>query len=262
MPSRSTPRRRSAGRHRRTCSCVAISASGESEETIAAVDRYRGPLAGRRPDRRAPLDDRDARRRRRSPLDAGEERGGVACRSFQHTALILRALEARLGGRPADMPSLCERVADASADLLDRRSTWLPEVAAALDGPDGVFLLAPAERLASAEQGALMIREGPRRLAVGVRDRRLEPRRRLPDEDPRLPGAPVRRLTLGRRSARLAGEARLDVRGRRAPTFQVLAPSFATRATTTPRSPHSPRSSSRSCLPRRGGSANQHGRAA
>ena len=35
-----------------------------------------------------------------------------------------------------------------------------------LDGPDGAFILAPVERLASAEQSALIIREGPRRLAV------------------------------------------------------------------------------------------------
>ena len=79
---------------------------------------------------------------------------------------MLRALEARLGGRPVDLPALCERVAAATADLLDRRSAWLPEVSAALDGPDGVFVLAPVERLASAEQGALIIREGPRRPAV------------------------------------------------------------------------------------------------
>ena len=65
-------------------------------------------------------------------LGAGEERGGVACRSYQHTELMLRALEARLGGRSVDMPRLCERVAEASTDLLDRRPDWLPEVAAAL----------------------------------------------------------------------------------------------------------------------------------
>ncbi len=79
---------------------------------------------------------------------------------------MLRALEARLGGRRVDLPALCERVAAATADLLDRRSAWLPEVSAALDGPDGAFVLAPVERLASAEQGALIIREGPRRPAV------------------------------------------------------------------------------------------------
>jgi fructoselysine-6-P-deglycase FrlB-like protein len=145
---------------------VAISAKGESEETIAAVDRYRGrsPVIALTDSPRstiATLADTVV------PLEAGEERGGVACRSFQHTGLLLRALEARLGGRPVDMAALCDRVATASAELLDRRAEWLPEVAATLDGPDGLYVLAPAERIACAEQGALVIREGPRRPAVG-----------------------------------------------------------------------------------------------
>ena len=37
----------------------------------------------------------------------------------------------------------------------------------ALDGPDGVYALAPAERWSSAAQSALMVREGPRRPATG-----------------------------------------------------------------------------------------------
>jgi fructoselysine-6-P-deglycase FrlB-like protein len=144
---------------------VAISASGESEETIAAVDRYRrrSPIVALSDAPRstvATLADVVVR------LAAGEERGGVASRSFQHTQIVLRALEAHLGGRPVDMPGLCGRVAGACRDLLDTRPGWLPEVAAALDGPDGVYVLGPVERFASAEQGALMIREGPRRPAV------------------------------------------------------------------------------------------------
>jgi glucosamine--fructose-6-phosphate aminotransferase (isomerizing) len=144
---------------------VAISASGESAETIAAAERHRGrsrvvALTERPESTLASLADVVV------PLLAGEERGGVACRSFQHTGILLRALESRLGGRPAEMAGLCDRVAAATADLLDRRAEWLPGAAAALDGPDGVYLLAPAERFASAEQGALMIREGPRRRAV------------------------------------------------------------------------------------------------
>ncbi|HEX5013042.1 MAG TPA: SIS domain-containing protein [Candidatus Limnocylindrales bacterium] len=144
---------------------VAISAKGESEETIAAVDRYRGrspviALSDAPRSTIATLADIVV------PLAAGEERGGVACRTFQHTQLILRELEARLGGRPGDLPALCDRVAAATADLLEERQNWLPDVSAALDSPDGVFVLAPVERLASAEQGALAFREGPRRLSV------------------------------------------------------------------------------------------------
>jgi fructoselysine-6-P-deglycase FrlB-like protein len=145
---------------------LAISASGESAETIAAVERYRGrarvvALTDAPRSTIATLADDVI------PLAAGEERGGVACRSFQHTQLVLRAAEARLGGRPVDIAALSDRVGEATRDMLDRRPEWLPEVAATLDGPDGVFVLAPAERLASAEQGALMIREGPRRPAAG-----------------------------------------------------------------------------------------------
>jgi fructoselysine-6-P-deglycase FrlB-like protein len=144
---------------------VAISASGESEETIATVDRYRGksPVIALTDAPRstvATLADAVIL------LGAGEEKGGVASRSFQHTLVLLRALEARLGGRPVDVPVLCERAAAASQDLLDRRTAWLPEIASALDGRDGVDVLAPVARLASAEQGALIFREGPRRRSV------------------------------------------------------------------------------------------------
>lgn len=144
---------------------VAISASGESAETIAAAERHRGTsrlvaLTDRPDSTIATMADLVV------PLQAGEERGGVACRSFQHTGLLLRAFEARLGGRPVDLPSLCDRVASATAHLLGRRDDWLPRLVRALDGPDGAYLIAPVERLATAEQGALMIREGPRRPAV------------------------------------------------------------------------------------------------
>jgi fructoselysine-6-P-deglycase FrlB-like protein len=144
---------------------VAISAGGESEETIAAVDRYRGrspvvALTNAPRSTIATLADVVVL------LDAGEERGGVASRTFQHTLVLLRALEARLGGGRVDVPAVCDRVANATSDLLDRRPSWLPEIASALDGRDGVDVLAPVGRNASAEQGALIFREGPRRRSV------------------------------------------------------------------------------------------------
>lgn len=145
---------------------VAISASGTSVETLAALERHAGrsrTLAITN-DPGSPLatlaDDV-------LPLEAGFEAGGVACRSFQHTGLVLRALEDRLGGVPDRLRELCARAAEASADLLSRREVWLPALSDALDGPDGVYVLAPAERLSSAAQSALMIREGPRRAATG-----------------------------------------------------------------------------------------------
>ena len=45
--------------------------------------------------------------------------------------------------------------------LLAGRDAWLPELVEAVDGGP-LYVAAPAERLASAEQSALMLREGPR----------------------------------------------------------------------------------------------------
>lgn len=63
-------------------------------------------------------------------------------------------------------PSASFSTAEASEDLLSRRAEWLPGACEVLDGPDGVYTIAPAERLSSARQSALMIREGPRRQAA------------------------------------------------------------------------------------------------
>jgi glucosamine--fructose-6-phosphate aminotransferase (isomerizing) len=144
---------------------VAISASGESTETLEAVGRY----AGRSPIvalTNAPGSRLAAAADVVVDLVAGTETSGIASRTFQHTGLLLRGLERRLNGRPFDVAALSRRVADATRDLLERRSDWLPPVLTALDGPDGVFVLAPAERLASAQQAALVIREAARRLSV------------------------------------------------------------------------------------------------
>jgi glutamine---fructose-6-phosphate transaminase (isomerizing) len=144
---------------------VAVSASGESAETLATVARYAGrstivALTN------APASTLAATADVIVDLQAGREASGIASRTFQHTGLLLRALEVRLAGQSFDVVGLVRRVATATGDLLERRSDWLPAVLAALDGPDGVFVLAPAERLASAEQSALAIREATRRLAV------------------------------------------------------------------------------------------------
>ena len=98
-------------------------------------------------------------------LAAGDERGGVACRTFQHTLVLLLALRDRLGAHAGDAASLAERSADATEDLLERRERWLPDAVDLLTATDQVFVVAPAERRSSAEQGALMFREGPRIVA-------------------------------------------------------------------------------------------------
>ncbi|GIH24338.1 sigma factor regulator FecR [Acrocarpospora phusangensis] len=143
---------------------VAISASGGSRETLDAVERYRGRsrvVALTNKDGSAVTEGADAV----LPMLAGPEDGGVACRTFQHTLALLLGLADHLTGTDTDISGLVRRAAEASADLLDRRGAWLEEAVALLDGPHGVYTVAPAERLSSAQQSALMFREGPRRQA-------------------------------------------------------------------------------------------------
>jgi fructoselysine-6-P-deglycase FrlB-like protein len=144
---------------------VAISATGESAETLDAIERHRGrsPLIALTNDPDSTLADRCDLV---VEMGAGEEAGGVACRTFQHTGLLLRALENHLTGLTDDLAGLTRQVAHASATLLRSSASWLPELVPGLASPDGLFLIAPAERFSSAEQGALMVREGPRRPAV------------------------------------------------------------------------------------------------
>lgn len=144
---------------------IAISASGESAETLDALERHRGRS------RLIAVTNRPGSAITRGvdsviDLVAGEESGGVVCRSFQHTLIVLRAIAARLAGERFDGARVARRVGVATASLLDRRGAWLDAVAHALDGPDGVYALAPAERWSSAAQAALMIREAPRRAAT------------------------------------------------------------------------------------------------
>jgi glucosamine 6-phosphate synthetase-like amidotransferase/phosphosugar isomerase protein len=144
---------------------IAVSASGGSIETLDALTRYAAPsqvialtnvmdskicdLAGQVID-----------------MSAGVEAGGVACRSFQHTLILLLALEAHLLGEPMPV-EVVARAAVASAHLINSAGEWLPPLRDAMIGPAGTHLVAPARRLSSAQQGALMLRECPRLAAIG-----------------------------------------------------------------------------------------------
>jgi glutamine---fructose-6-phosphate transaminase (isomerizing) len=145
---------------------VAVSATGESRETADALSRHAG-VSATLAVTNAPGSTIARLAGRVVPLEAGTETGGVACRTFQHTGLVLAALEARWTGERRDLAALCARVAAATADLLERRDAWLPACIELLAGPQGTWVLAPAERLSSALQSALMVREGPRRPAQG-----------------------------------------------------------------------------------------------
>ena len=144
---------------------VGISASGATAETIEAMERCVGRPAI------ALTNHEDSPIAKAVevvvPLLAGEEAGGVACRTFQHTLAMLMMLDADISGPGADQRTVAtiRRAAEATEDLLERHDAWLPTVAGILGEGPATFAIAPAERLSSAEQSALMFREGPRRAA-------------------------------------------------------------------------------------------------
>jgi fructoselysine-6-P-deglycase FrlB-like protein len=143
---------------------VAISASGRSAETLALLEQHAGTsrtIALTNTAAAAPSADHVVL------MHAGEELGGVACRSYVHTLVALLHLEQQITGVDLRLGERVRRSAAAIAYLLDRHDGWLPAVMEAVDGTEGLWLLAPAERIGSALQGALMVREGPRRAADG-----------------------------------------------------------------------------------------------
>ena len=146
---------------------VATSASGESVETLDALRRLpaRTTTVALTNTAESTIAERcDAV----VPMGAEPEDGGVACRSFQHTVALLLALEAHLAGAgTAPLVVAARAAAEATAHLIDTEVDWRPDVTRLLLGPNGTHLAAPARRFSSAQQGALMLREGPRLPAVG-----------------------------------------------------------------------------------------------
>ncbi len=145
---------------------VATSASGSSRETLEALDKLPAraltvALTNEPDSALTTMCDRTV------IMHAERESGGVACRTYQHTLVLLLALEVHLTDGSLDaLVDSVEKSADASEHLISTTESWLPEVTALLAGPDGTHLVAPGRRLSSAQQGALMLREGPRRPAV------------------------------------------------------------------------------------------------
>ncbi|MRX43945.1 SIS domain-containing protein [Agromyces kandeliae] len=143
---------------------VAVSATGSSVEVLRAVERYRGDgrlvaITNRADSPLAEAADAVV------PLHAGVEASGVACRTFRATFAVLdEVLGELLGTAPAERfdAAALRRGAEANAALLEASVDWLDPLADLLTGPDGTWTLAPAERLSSAQQSALMLREVPR----------------------------------------------------------------------------------------------------
>ena len=141
----------------RDLTVVAVSAGGATPETVEAASRYRGvsPVITVTNDPEGPL---AAAADAVLPLYAGDERGGIACKTYQATVAVLLLLAGATEGllRPA---------AGSARHLIDTREEW---VGPALDvlGGGPLDVVAPVERLSSAEQSALMLREAPRIRAV------------------------------------------------------------------------------------------------
>lgn len=143
---------------------VGITASGKSKETLELLRAHHGisrTIALTNSPDSALLADAMVL------MHAGLEGGGVACRSYVHTLVMLLHLQHQLTGNFPDLAEKMDSAAAATAALLDKRDEWLPHVQTLLRGPNGSWLMAPAERLGNSLQGALMLREGPRRAADG-----------------------------------------------------------------------------------------------
>lgn len=138
---------------------LAISATGGSAETVAAMRRHLGTsmvvgvtavpksAIGREADACLEI--------------AGDGPSGVACASYRSTVAALREVCGLLAPAAAPPAGWRDRAAAAAAALLERRAAWLPR-AVELLGCGPVYIVAPAERFGSAEQSALMLREVPR----------------------------------------------------------------------------------------------------
>jgi glutamine---fructose-6-phosphate transaminase (isomerizing) len=143
--------------------CVLISASGTTAETIAAFERHRG--ASRTLAVTAALDGPLLGAEHVLRLEGAAPLTDTAVQLFQATVAALKLLSSRLtGGSSAAVVELIERAADSQAALIDERDAWLPAFADAV-GVRPVFVAAPDERMASANQAALTLREGPRIVA-------------------------------------------------------------------------------------------------
>lgn len=145
---------------------VGVSASGSTAETVEALARHTGvgTTVAVTNDPEGPL---SAVADVVLPLHTGVEEGGVACLTFQATLAVLQLLAGRVTGAGPGTEALRPAV-DAAAALRASRGAWLDELADRLAAAPATYAVAPAERLSSALQSALMLREGPRLAADGT----------------------------------------------------------------------------------------------
>lgn len=138
---------------------IAISASGKSVETNDFIERLNAPVV-------LLTNSPDAVSSRNMVLDmnATKELGGVSSLSYMATLIALLQLEENLTNQKVLADTLQKSVR-AAEHIIQSRELWEEKLAEFVSGPDGVQFVAPLERLSSAEQSALMIRECARRKA-------------------------------------------------------------------------------------------------
>lgn len=140
---------------------VAISNSGWTAETVAAATRARtegARVIGITNDPGSPL---AAAADEILPLAAGMEASGVASATYVATVAALVRLSASLLVG-IDAPRVITSAADAAGQVLASRGSWLAAAADHLDSGAPIHVLADAAALGTAEQAALLFREGPR----------------------------------------------------------------------------------------------------
>ncbi|MBM3688179.1 MAG: SIS domain-containing protein [Actinobacteria bacterium] len=142
-------------------SAILISASGGSAETLDRASRLAEGTQ-----RVALVNTMDSALARRSDalitMHAGPEPGEVACRTYRHTIALLLAL----AFPRSDIATACRAAAQHTSALLADTS-WLDAIDEILTPTQTTYWIAPENRIGSALQSALMMREVPRRPAVG-----------------------------------------------------------------------------------------------
>jgi glutamine---fructose-6-phosphate transaminase (isomerizing) len=142
-------------------SAVLISASGRSAETLERAERL---LPGTQ--RVALVNSEDSALAREAdvvvPMSAGDETGEVACRTYRHTIALLLAM----GEDRRRIAQDCREAAALTRSLLADLA-WLDAIDEVLAPAETTYWIAPESRIGSALQSALMVREIPRRRAVG-----------------------------------------------------------------------------------------------
>lgn len=140
---------------------VAISASGGTREVVETARRHRGlsrviVVTNREGSALAGQADVVL------PLLAGEERSGVATRTFRATLAVLGMLGLHWRDGQSYARDVLEPAIASLAHLIETRDAWLAEACDRLDGAPAIDVLADAADLGLAEQAALMLREAPR----------------------------------------------------------------------------------------------------